>query len=130
MTDPSAVAAYRQALRVAGVGVTVQRESGYAPNVVVVASANVTAAVRQVAPDGTSTSQAGIGAGVMGVVDQADRLVILLAADLAAQGFPLPVVKGDQVLLPDSAERLNVTRVDAYKRRLAGAIEIYAAGVS
>jgi hypothetical protein len=130
MSDPSAVAAYRDAFAINGVTVSVQRVAGYAPNVTTVASASVTAIVRQMAPDGTAVSQAGLSASLMGAISQEDRLVIVLADDLSAAGFPTPVVKGDQIVLPESSEILNISRVDPYKRALAGAIELYAAGVS
>lgn len=130
MSDPGALAAYRQALAINGVAVTLQRVAGYAPSVTTVASANVTAIVRQMAPDATAVAQAGLSASMIGAVSQEDRLIIVLADDLAAAGFPLPVAKGDQIVLPNSSEVLNVTRVDPYKRAIAGAIELYAAGVS
>jgi hypothetical protein len=130
MSDPSAVAAYREALAVAGVPVTIQRVSGYAPNVTVVASATVTAAVRNIKPDGTQTAQAGLSAPAMGAIEQGDRMVILLSDDLAAAGFPVPVQRADQVVLPDSGEVLNVLLVDPYKRRIAGAVELTVTGVS
>lgn len=130
MSDPSAVAAYRTAMSINGVAIIVQRVSGFAPNVTIVNAAQVTAIVRQVISDTTEVAQAGLSASVMGAIDQADRLVIVLADDLCAEGFPLPVAKGDQVALPDSSEILNVTRVDPYRRAMAGAIELYATGVS
>jgi hypothetical protein len=130
VTDPSAVAAYRTALAVAGVAVTVQRVAGVTPNVTTFAAAAVTAVVRLVVSDANAVSHAGLSASMMGAIDQADRLVILLADDLAVAGFPLPVANGDQIVLPESTEILNVTRVDPYKRALAGAIELYATGVS
>jgi hypothetical protein len=130
MTDPSVVAAYRNAFAVNGVAVIVQRYSGVAPEVRTFSSASVTAIVRQVQPDGTAAAQSGLGASMMGGIDQADRLVIVMADDLAGQDYPLPIAKGDQIVLPDSTEILNITRVDPYKRAIAGAIELFAAGVS
>ena len=131
MSDPSAVAAYRNALAVAGIaGVTIQRATGFAPNVVIGASASVQAVVKRVTADGNAAAQSGLSASTMGQIGQNDRMVIVLADDLAAQNFPLPIVNGDQCVLPDSSEVLYVTRVDAYKRRLAGALELTVAGVS
>ena len=130
MSDLSAVAAYREAFAVNGVGVTIQRVSGYAPNVTTVASVAVTAIVRNVTADTTAAAQSGLSAATPGAVQQADRLVIVLADDLTAAGFPVPVARGDQVVLPDASEIVNVIRVDPYKRALAGAVEIFVAGVS
>jgi hypothetical protein len=130
MTDVSSVSAYREAMAVAGVPITLQRVSGYAPNVTVTSAVSLNAIVRNVQPDTTSTAESGLSASQPGAITQADRLIIVLADDLAAANFPVPVDRGDQIVLPDSAEVLNVLRVDAYKRRIAGAIEIFAAGVS
>ena len=55
--------------------------------------------------------------------------ILVMAADLAAAGFPLPLQKGDRVVLqaadetPPAGEVLVLTRVDAQKRKLAGCIE-------
>jgi hypothetical protein len=75
-------------------------------------------------------AQAGLGASTPGAVPQDDRLVIVMADDLAAAAFPLPVAKGDLIVLSLSAEQLMVTRVDPYKRAFAGAIELTAAGIT
>ena len=130
MTDISTIAAYREAMAVNGVAVTIQRVSGYAPNVTTLASVAVQAIVRNVTMDTTQTAQAGLSASSPGAIPQDDRLLIVLADDLAAADFPLPVAKGDLIVLALSAEQLQVTRVDPYKRALAGAIEITAAGIS
>ena len=130
MTDFAKVSAYRNAMARNPVAVTIQRVAGYAPNVTTVASVVVTAIVRNVLPDTTAAAQAGISASTPGAVTQADRLVIVLADDLAAAGFPVPVARGDQVILPDASELANVLRVDPYKRALAGAVEIFIAGVA
>ena len=130
MTDFAVVSAYRNAFRVNGVPVTIQRVAGYAPNVTTVASVSVTAIVRNVQPDTTADAQSGLSASTPGAVTQADRLVIVLADDLAAAGFPVPVAKGDQIVLPDASELITVIRVDPYKRAIAGAIEIFVAGIA
>jgi hypothetical protein len=130
MTDISTVAAYREAMAVNGVAVTIQRVSGYAPNVTTLASVAVQAIVRNVTMDTTQTAQTGLSASSPGAIPQDDRLLIVLADDLAAANFPLPLAKGDLIVLALSAEQLQVTRVDPYKRALAGAIEITAAGVT
>ena len=130
MTNPSAVAAFRAALRKRGVVATLRRISGYAPNVTVLASVEVMAIARNVAYDANETAQAGLHGAQPGAIEQADRRVEVLGADLADAGFPLPVKQGDQVVLPDAAELLNVLRVDAYSRTLTGAIVLTVVGVS
>ena len=130
MTDFAKVSAYRNAMARNPVAVTIQRVAGYAPNVTTVASVVVTAIVRNVTADTTAAAQAGLSAATPGAVQQADRLVIVLADDLAAAGFPVPVAKGDQLVLPDASELITVIRVDPYKRAIAGAIEIFVAGIA
>ena len=130
MSDLSAAAAYREAIAVAGVAITLQRVSGYAPNVTTVSAVSLNALVRNVSLDAAAAAQSGLSASTPGAVTQADRLVIVLADDLAAAGFPVPVARGDQIVLPDASELLNVIRVDPYKRAIAGAVEIFAAGIS
>jgi hypothetical protein len=110
--------------------VTLQRVAGEAPNVVTVASVVVNARVLNIIADATQTAQAGLGASSMGAIEQGDRTVILSGADLAAENFPLPVIRGDQVILPDNAEILNVLRVDAYTRRYVGGVTLTVVGVS
>jgi hypothetical protein len=130
MTDPAAQAAYFNALRVRGIALTLQRVSGFAPNVTIVSSVALSGFVLNVTPNGSANAQTGLGAVATGDPSQNDRLVIVMAQDLSNSGFALPVVKGDQIVLPDSAEILNVTRVDPYKRAFAGAVEILTTGVS
>lgn len=131
--DPGMVAAYRDALDKAGVTVTVTRINGFAPNAVTVKAENIRAIVRADTPNTTETAQGGYATTRMGAMTEGDRVVILMAADLAALNFPLPVKKNDRITLFDDAgnevDVLNVTTVDAYKRAAAGAIELKAAGV-
>lgn len=134
MGDPNITAAYGRALAKAGITVTFQRWSGAAPNRNLVASATVTAVVRDYAPDGAAESQTGMSGSKQGAITQGDRMIIVLASDLAAQRFPLPVLKNDRIQLPSYAsgiegDYLNVTEVDPYKRAAAGAIELKASGV-
>jgi hypothetical protein len=127
--DTAAVAALQMFLRMSGMSVTVQRVSGVAPNVTVVSCA-VNARVMNLTADTTQTAQAGLGTSMMGVIEQGDRTVIVSAQDLSNAGFPLPVVRGDIVILPDSSEMLNVLRVDAYTRRFCSGIVLMVVGVS
>jgi len=110
--------------------VTLQRVSGFAPNVTLISSVPLIGFVLDVAPDGSANAESGLGAPATGAPSQNDRLVIVMAQDLASSGFALPVAKGDQIVLPDSSEILNVTRVDPYKRAFGGAVEILTTGVS
>ena len=130
MTDPGASAFLQQSLALAGLPVTLQRVSGEAPNVTTTFACTINAVVRNLIADTTATAQSGLSAASMGAIEQADRTAIVSALDLTAAGFPLPVARGDQVILPDSAEILNVLRVDAYTRRYQGGIVLTVVGVS
>jgi hypothetical protein len=130
MTNPAMTAAYTRAFPKAGVTVTIQRVTGFAPNVATLASASVTAIIRKITSDTTMTAQAGSRAFEPGTVRQADRWGMVMVSDLAAQGFPVPLAVGDQIVLPDSTEILDILRVDAYERRVAGAVEFECVGAS
>jgi hypothetical protein len=134
VTDPGIVASYSRALARAGITVTFQRWAGAAPNRQLVASATVTAVVRDYQPDGSAEARGGSSASKMGAITEGDRIVIVLAGDLAAQHFPLPVLKNDRIQLPSYAsgiegDYLNITEVDPFKRAVGGAIELKASGV-
>jgi hypothetical protein len=126
--DNNVNAAYGRALLKTGQSVTVQRLTGTAPNVTIV-SAVVIALVRDAAPDGQAASQAGYSGGQPGGITQTARQVILMSSDLAAANFPLPVQKGDKIILSSTGEKLNVTEVDTGKRGIAGATQLTGAGV-
>lgn len=135
--DPSIVAAYRRAFARLGVAtpVLITRITGRAPNAVPL-SFQVTAVVRDMLPDTTAVAQTGYSPSKIGAITQTDRTIIVLASDLAAAGFPLPLKKHDHVTLLDpvtlqpTAEVLDITDVDAGKRAAANAIELKAAGVA
>lgn len=129
MIDPSAQAFTEQAVQLVGVAVTFQRLTGYSPNVTMI-SAPVTAIVRMMIADTEEESRTGYSASQPGSISQEDRQVIVMGADLSAAGFPLPIVKGDKVIVTETGEEFDVTRVDLYKRLYAGAIELYATGPS
>lgn len=109
------------------------RNVGLAPNIV---STNVAfkAAVRTFAPDDASPSQDGLSASAPGAIDQDQRLIIAMLADVNQKGVLLPVQRGDTVTITMrdanravvSVETLSVTRADPYKRAYAGAVEIMA----
>jgi hypothetical protein len=127
--DPNVVAAYRRGLVKAGVPVTVTRINGFAPNAVTFSAENITAIVRDYRSDASAVSETGFASAKMGAITQGDRLVIVMADDLAQAGFQLPLKKNDRITL-STGDVLNVTAVDALKRAAAGAIELKAAGVS
>jgi hypothetical protein len=122
MVDPAMQAAYRRALARTGETVTVQRVSGTAPRTATF-SASVKANVQSYAPETNEVSEGGYGSSQIGATTQSQRKVIVVAEDLAAARFPLPVQKNDRVMLADGT-KCNVTGVDAHKRQLAGAIEL------
>lgn len=126
MVDPVAFTA--QGVAIAGVPVVYARNTGLAPNVVTT-TASLTAIVRTVAPDATSMTQAGASP-PRAALNQDQRLLIVMAADLAAAGIALPTQRGDTVTIPATGETLNVTRADPYKRALTGTVEIYASAIS
>jgi hypothetical protein len=105
-----------------------ERVTGFAPNVVII-SATVTAKVMKYALDTVTVSETGYPASKQGAIRQGDREVLVMAADLAAQGFPLPVLKSDRIIIDATGDTLNIIAVDAHKRAMVGCIEIDAAGV-
>jgi hypothetical protein len=129
MVDPSAAAFTAAGIYRAGVAIVFQRNLGFAPNVTQL-TADLVAIVRTVQPDTTSPAQDGLGASAPGVINQDQRLVILMAQDLVDGGVSLPIVVGDQIIIPSTGELLNVDRIDPYKRAFAGAIELYASAVT
>ena len=138
MPDASAQALTKAAILYCGQPVTFQRLVGQPPSVTLSPSggAAVSAVVRNYLPDTTAEAASGYSASELGAITEGDRLLIVMACDLAAAGFPLPLQKGDRVVLqagdelPPAGETLTVTRVDAQKRSFAGAIEVEAIGVA
>lgn len=129
--DPSAQAFTAQGIYRRGVACTFQRLSGFPPNPVVVAySAAVVASIHTAIADTQETARTGYSASSEGSVSQDDRLVIVMAADLAAQGFPFPPAKDDRIVVTATGDKFNVTKVDLYKRDLAGAIELTVTGIA
>jgi hypothetical protein len=128
MTDPSAEAFTRQGILLVGIPVRFERVTGFAPNATTI-SATVTAKVMKYALDTVTVAETGYPASKQGAIRQGDREVLVMATDLAAQGFPLPVLKSDRIVLLATGDTLNIIAVDANKRAMAGCIEIDAAGV-
>lgn len=52
-----------------------------------------------------------------------DRTLLVLAEDLEKAGFPLPVKKGDKIIL--RAKTLTISAVDDDKRRVGGVLVAY-----
>lgn len=131
MADPAIKAAYERAFARLGVSVpvTFKRVTGFAPGAVTTLTAAVNAVVREYNPDTTSVAQTGYAATKMGAITEGDRVVIVMAPDLAAAGFPMPLLKNDKIIM-DTGDVLNVVAVDAYKRAAACAIELKAASVA
>ena len=138
MPDASAQSLTKAAIQYCGQQVTFQRLVGQPPSVTVTPTdgATVFATVRNYQPDTTAEAATGYSASRVGAISEGDRLLIVMACDLAAADFPLPLQKGDRVVLqasdelPPAGETLTVTRVDAQKRAFAGAIEVAAIGVA
>jgi hypothetical protein len=128
MFNPSAAAAIERAIERIGVSIQIQRTWGEPPSAYTF-TVTVDAIVQNVQPDGTAEGQAGLASSQMGAISQNDRLIILTAHSLWQSRFPLPVQKGDWIFLPLTSENFSVTKVDPYKREMAGAIELTATGV-
>jgi len=126
MIDLSAQAFTRQGIMLVGIPVTFERVLGFAPNATTI-SATVTAKVLKYALDTVTVAETGYSASKPGAIRQGDRQILVMADDLAAAGFPLPVLKSDRVIVP--GDTINIIAVDANKRAMAGCIEIEAAGV-
>lgn len=129
--DPAINAAYARAFARLGVAVSVtfKRATGFAPGAVTTQTATVMAVVRDYNPDTTSVAQTGYAATKIGAITEGDRVIIVMATDLANAAFPLPLKKNDKIIIVDTGDELNIVDVDAYKRAAAGAIELKAAGV-
>jgi hypothetical protein len=108
-----------------GAQVTFTRVTGAAP-AATTTTATVCALVRGYLPDSSESSREGYGASSLGAITLGERSVLVMVDDLANAGFPLPLAKGDVVLATDTGERLKISRVDPYKRAIAGAIEAFA----
>jgi len=110
-----------------GLLVTFSRVNGVAPNANTT-RATVKAQVRNYKMDTREIGQEGFKPLTPGAITQGDREILVMADDLAAAGFPLPVEKGDKIEA-QNGEKMHVVSTDALKRAVAGCIEIIAAGV-
>lgn len=132
--NPAAVESYRRAI--VGRGdqkVIVRRISGIAPN-----TKNTDAKVGAIITDYVREKPTGGGA-AEGAITLGARNVVVMAADLRALRFPLPIVKHDKIVInADPAqlgngaaagdEELDVMNDDPNRMHIAGAIEIIAEG--
>ena len=129
MIDFGAQAFTALALARRNVSIVYNRNVGLAPNIMTT-TATLNAFVATMQPDTTSPAQDGLSASAPEQVNQDQRLLIVMAADLAAAGISLPVQRGDTVNVPSTGETLNVLRSDPYTRAFAGAVEIQAAAIA
>jgi len=128
MPSPAAIqAAHARAIAALGRAVTFRRSSAGGSDL---AEAAVTAVVRRVRVNTTAATQEGFLTTKPNAPSVADREVLVMSADLAAAGFPLPVVKGDRIRIADTGEWLQVDTVDDGKRYIAGCIELTAKGLA
>lgn len=125
LSKPSYVAAYRKALQRNGQPVTFVRDAGVAPGISQV-SATVQAHVMNYVPDTNVVGRTDFGQR-LGTITQGDRKIIVLADDLSAAGFPIPLRKHDKAVV--QGETLDIIEVDDNTRMLAGAYELVVAGV-
>lgn len=128
MIDAGFTSSSSRAIRRVGQSVTFERISGFAPNVTTI-SATVTAAIRGKAPDTVEPRRTGYSASEPGGLAETEREFLVMANDLVAAGFPLPLQRGDKLLIVETGERLNIVRFDTGRRAIAGVIEVTAAGV-
>jgi hypothetical protein len=114
-----------------GMQVKFQRVTGIAPNATVnpVGGASVTAIVRGYSDNGAAAAATGYGSNKLGGITEGERQILVMADELAAAGFPLPLQKNDQVIVIETGELMTVTKPDSTKRAVAGCIEAYAVGV-
>ena len=129
MIDQGLASSSARAIKRVGQQVSFERIIGFAPNVTTI-SATVIAAFRGKAPDTVEPRRAGYSSSEPGGLAETEREFLVVTEDLVKAGFPLPLQRGDKLILVGTGERLNVLRFDAGRRAIAGVIEITAAGVS
>lgn len=129
MIDHGLASSSARAIKRVGQQVTFERIVGFAPNTSTI-SATITAAIRGKAPDTIEPRRAGYSSAEPGGLAETEREFLVMADDLSKEGFPLPLQRGDKLILDQTGERLNILRFDAGRRAIAGVIEITAAGVA
>ena len=113
MFNPSAAALLERAIERVGTQIQIQRKWGQPPSAYTF-TVSIPAIVQNAQPDGTAERQAGLASSQMGAISQNDRLVILMATALQSARVPLPVQKGDVVILPLTGDTFSVTKIDPY----------------
>ncbi|MGD9880458.1 MAG: hypothetical protein AB7F22_10615 [Reyranella sp.] len=111
MTPATVKASYRRAIDQAGEPLTVRRYTGAGasrPRVDV----SVRGRVVDYRPDE-----------LVGTIQQGDRMIILLVEDLVAAQFPMPLRKGDKIVV--RGRELNIEDPDDNTRRVAGVLIAY-----
>lgn len=111
MSAEAIKASYRRMLALVGEPVAIRRYTGAGPNrprFDVVALARVT----DYAPDE-----------LVGSIQQGDRKVILLVEDLVTAQFPLPLAKGDKVVI--RGRETNIEAPDDNSRRVGNTLVAY-----
>jgi hypothetical protein len=126
--NPRIKASHKRAIARRGVPVKFRRVVGSPPNAVPV-EATVKAVIQRMTPDTRADARLGFADTQPGSFTQHMRNVLVMADDLTAQGFPLPVREGDDLFVINSETKLSVSQVDTETRAIAGAIEIIATGV-
>ncbi len=111
MTPDSVKASYRQAIVAAATTVVVRRYTGTGENAPFF---DVSVGARVVGYEPHE---------LLGLIQQGDRRVIMLAEDLSDAQFPLPLRKGDKVLV--RGRELNIEAVDDNTRRVQGVLVAY-----
>lgn len=117
MTADEARDAYVRAMNVAGETITIRRYTGTGPDRPYF-DASVRARVTRYEPHE-----------IVGLIQQGDRRIILLAEDMVAAQIPLALTNGDKVVV--RGDELNIEGSDDNTRRVAGeliAIELQVRG--
>ena len=129
MIDPGLSASSRRAIQRVGQSVTFERIVGFAPHAAIL-NVTVIAAIRGKAPDTAEPRASGYGASQPGGLSETERELLVTVSDLVAAGFPLPLQRGDKIIVTATGERLGILRLDAGRRLIAGVIEVTAAGIA
>ena len=111
MTPEALKASYRRAMNEAGETVKIRRYTGAGSNRPWF-ECEVMARVTGFEPEE-----------LVGAIVQGDRKLIVLAEDLIAAQFPLPIVKGDRAIV--RGKELNIEAADDSTRRVAGVLVAY-----
>jgi hypothetical protein len=123
--DPKLAAMFARRIAARPEVVTLYRLTGAAPNVTSV-SVTVTGSVVDV--KSSTANQDVEGRVPNGNIPQSAAEIIIMAQDLEAASFPMPVEKYDKITLSATGARLSISDVDMHKGARGGAVYIYADG--